>query len=162
MKIVSELESAGYQFTLNGDQIRFNLAPGREVDPEIVKPLLEELRVHKQEVLDYLRQREETPPDDTQPLSIASADPDRVARATALLHSQGHFLMLSRALGERIAIVEHDRFRQDVPQGVPVYTLAEIRLLQQGIEAGIVRTIADLRLLHEAKKRLGGVIVNEP
>jgi hypothetical protein len=48
---------------------------------------------------------------------------------------------------------------RDVPQGIPVYTLAEIRLLQQGVKAGTITTIGDLRTLHAAKKHLGGVIV---
>jgi hypothetical protein len=71
----------------------------------------------------------------------------------------GYFLMQSRALGERIAVVEHDRFRMNVPQGIPSYSLKEIRLLEQGVKAGTVKTIGDLRQIHAAKREMKGVIV---
>jgi hypothetical protein len=92
-----------------------------------------------------------------QPLTLAGADPDEEARASEQLRHRGYFLMHSRALGERIAIVETEAGRRQVPQGLPVYTFQEIRLLQQGVEASRIVTIADLRALHETKK-LGGVI----
>jgi hypothetical protein len=173
MNLILELEHVGYQFTTDGDQIRYSLAPGNEVDPSIVKPLLAELKAHKQDALEYLRQQEEaaatrrqgiseppeTPSDDSQPLSIAGADVAEIQKGWALLRAQGYFMMHSQALGERIAIVEHDHYRQNVPRGVPVYTFQEVRLLEQGIKDGTVRTIGDLRLLHETKKHLDGVII---
>jgi len=88
----------------------------------------------------------------------AGADPDR-ARATEQLRQRGFFLMFSQALGEQIAVVEHDRFRQSGPPGIPVYTFQEIMLLQQGIDTGTIINIEDLRLLHEAKKRFKGAII---
>lgn len=87
------------------------------------------------------------------------ADQNDAARATEQLRWKGYFLMDSQALGERIAVIEHDRFRQGIHPGIPVYTLEEIRLLQQGIEAGTIVNIEDLRLLHEAKKRFKGAII---
>jgi len=96
---------------------------------------------------------------DCQPLSLAGADPAEVAQAREQLRHRGYFLMHSQALGGQVAVMEQDSCRQNVPQGLPVYTLAEIGLLQQGVEAGNIVSIGDLRLLHEAKSRLGGVIV---
>jgi hypothetical protein len=97
--------------------------------------------------------------DDNLPLNLAGADPAGEALAKEQMRRQGYFLMHSQALGERIAVIEHDRCRQSVPRGVPVYTLKEIRLLQQGIEAGNIISIADLRLLHSAKRDLKGMIL---
>jgi len=152
MQAISELRNQGYTISLDHDDLVIKYTGAGHPDPATVKPLLEELRAHKAEALDYLRQR------DVLPLTLAGADPDEVAKAKEQLRRRGYFLMASQALGERIAVVEDDRYRPDTPQGVPVYALAEIRLLQQGVEAGHIVSIADLRLLHTAKKKLGGVI----
>ncbi len=153
MNPIIELESAGYRFTLGGDQqIRYTLAPGKEVDPATVRPLLEQLKENKQDALAYLRER------DTLPLTLAGADPSEEARAKAQLKRRGYFLMFSHALGEQVAVVEHDRFRQNVPAGIPTYTFEEIRLLQQGAEAGTIVNIGDLRAVHSAKKFKGAII----
>jgi hypothetical protein len=150
MNIVSELEHAGYQFTIYGDQIRYALAPGREPDPATVRPLLQALKEHKAEAITFLRQR------DGRSLALDNADPEEISRARHQLRQRGYFVMHSRILGGQIAVAETEACRRRVPQGIPVYTLAEIRLLQQGIEAGTIWTVHDLKLLHEAKKRLGG------
>ena len=55
MNPIPELEAAGYQFSLHGDSLRYGLTPGREVDPAAIRPLFDELKVYKQEAIDYLR-----------------------------------------------------------------------------------------------------------
>jgi hypothetical protein len=151
MQAVSDLVVQGYTLSVNHDDLVIKYTGQGRPDPATVRPLLDELRTHKQDAINFLLQR------DTLALTLAGANPDEVAKAREQLHRKGYFLMHSRALGERVAIVEHDHYRQHVHPGIPVYTLAEIRLLQQGIEAGTVQTIADLRLLHTAKRM--GVIV---
>jgi hypothetical protein len=153
MQAIQQLRQLGYTITTNGDKINATYTGDDHPDPATVRLLLEELRAHKQDAITYLQQR------DTLPLTLDGADPAEEARARGQLRQRGFFLMFSQTLGEQVAVVEHDRFRQDVPQGIPIYALAEIRLLQQGVKAGTVRTIADLRLLHSAKKNLKGVIV---
>ena len=155
MNPILDLERAGYQFTLDGDSIRYTLLPGREVDPATVKPLLEQLKKHKPDAIAFLRQRDDLP------LSLTGVDPGEVALAWSQLKHRGYFVMLSHALGEKIAIVEDEADRLRVPQGVLAYTFEEIRLLQQGVEAGNIVTIGDLRLLHSSKKRMCGAITRK-
>lgn len=58
MKPLKELERYGYCFQLEGDRIRFKHRGTDKPDPEIVKPLLAELKQRKQEVVKYLQARE--------------------------------------------------------------------------------------------------------
>jgi hypothetical protein len=96
---------------------------------------------------------------DTMPLSLAAADAAEIEKGREQLRRKGYFRMHSRALNERIAIIEHDRYRANVPQGIPVYTLNEIRLLQESVEAGHIVTIGELRQIHAAKRELKGAIL---
>ncbi len=161
MDAIGRLENIGYRFTLDGDQIHYTLAPGHgQPDSVIVKPLLEELRTHKQEAITFLRQREQGPAD--QALIIGAADEMNALGAACRerLRRQGYCLVKSQALGgEIIAAVDSDHRRRLAPAGHVVYTLTELELLAEGVRAGHIVSIGDLRLLHEAKKRLGGVVV---
>ncbi|MGD0620907.1 MAG: hypothetical protein ABSA82_00325 [Thermacetogeniaceae bacterium] len=164
MNAVLELERAGYSLTIDGDQIRYALAPGREVDAATVKPMLEELRAHKQDALVYLRQR---PPADADKLTTGTPD-ECIALGAACreqIRQKGYCLVRSANLGgavlggEVIAVVDSDTRRNLAPAGYVTYTLRELELLAEGYQAGHIVTIGDLRLLHIAKKKLGGVII---
>jgi hypothetical protein len=56
--LIRELETAGYTFTVEGDNIRYALAPGRKIDPNTSRPILEQLKQRKPEALAYLREQE--------------------------------------------------------------------------------------------------------
>jgi hypothetical protein len=192
MRAIDELQKLGYTLTIDRNEIVVKHIGQGHPDPATVKPLLDDLRAHKQEAIAYLRQREqtpatdtqprqghpdppaetpatrskgeppETPPDESQPLALAGADVAEVVKGRELLKAQGYFLMHSRALEEQIAVITTEADRGRVPgrfKGIPVYTLAEIRLLAEGVKAGDLQRVADLRLLHTAKKKMGGVIL---
>lgn len=56
MRALTELERLGYTFTLDNNTIRYRLA-GTHPDPEIVQPLLAELKAHKPEAISFLQAR---------------------------------------------------------------------------------------------------------
>jgi hypothetical protein len=151
MQAIDSLKNQGYNLSVDHDDLFIKYTGPGHPDPATVRPLLDDLRAHKQEAISFLRER------DTLLLTLAGADPGEIAKAKEQLRRQGYFLMHSQALGKHIAVIEHDRCRQNVPPGTPTYTFHEIRLLQQGVEAGHIVSIADLRLLHTAKRM--GVIV---
>lgn len=109
----------------------------------------------------------EAPPDDNQPL--ATGTPDGISALGAACREQirkkGYCLVRSAILGgavlggKVIVVVDSDTRRNLAPAGYVTYTLRELELLAEGYQAGHIVTIGDLRLLHSAKKHLGGVIV---
>ena len=61
MKTLSRLQAAGYQVQLEGEEIVCRwLGPGKP-DAAQVRPLLEELRQHKDEALQSLKQAQDLP-----------------------------------------------------------------------------------------------------
>jgi hypothetical protein len=63
IEAVCELTHIGYRFTLNGGNIKARYHGTGEPDPSRVSPLLEVVRKHKVEVLQYLAQKTQVPPD---------------------------------------------------------------------------------------------------
>jgi hypothetical protein len=55
MKIVHELESAGYDLALSGDTIVLEFKAQGTPDPAIVQPLVAQLQTHKPEAIAYLK-----------------------------------------------------------------------------------------------------------
>jgi hypothetical protein len=55
MEVLSRLESLGYETCLKGNKIHLSWTNQGFPDPEIVLPLLEELKARKKEALEYLR-----------------------------------------------------------------------------------------------------------
>ena len=79
MQAIQQLRDLGYTITTNGDKINATYTGQGHPDPATVRPLLDELRAHKAEAVDFLRQR------DTLPLTLTGADPAEVARASEQL-----------------------------------------------------------------------------
>jgi hypothetical protein len=61
-----ELEHLGYKLCPIGDHIRYDFVGTGQPDSEQVSALLDELRMHKEEALSYLKLRESTQPEGTQ------------------------------------------------------------------------------------------------
>ena len=45
MELIHALKNIGYKFSVEGDELRYYLMPGRELDPDTGGPLLKELRI---------------------------------------------------------------------------------------------------------------------
>ncbi len=58
MNTIARLEALGYRFSLEGANIRFRYQGECPPDPQVVNPLLEELRKYKSEALRVLREQE--------------------------------------------------------------------------------------------------------
>jgi hypothetical protein len=56
MKAILELERLGYRFTLNGATLYYTQR-GERSDPEAVRPLIEDLRRHREAAMSFLRER---------------------------------------------------------------------------------------------------------
>jgi hypothetical protein len=160
MNTILELECAGYTFNLDGDQIRYTLAPGCEVNQVTVRPLLEELRVHKADAITFLRQRKQELA--KQKLIAGTSEECNVLDAALRerIRQRGFCLVRSAILGgELIAVIEDSTWRSLVPARYIVYTRRELRKITEGFRTGHIVTIGDLRLLHSAKKYFKGVII---
>jgi hypothetical protein len=53
--VVTQLRAAGYDISLQGDEISLNFIVGGEPDSTVVLPLIEELRVYKSDLQELLR-----------------------------------------------------------------------------------------------------------
>jgi hypothetical protein len=158
MRAIGSLRNQGYVFSVDHDDLVIKYAGQGHPDVGTVKPLLEELRAHKQEAIAFLRQR----PDDAALLTTGTPGEmnDLGAACREQIRRKGYCLVRSAALGgEVIAVVDSDTRRNLAPAGYVTYTLRELELLAEGYQAGHIVTIGDLRTLHEAKKKLGVVIV---
>jgi hypothetical protein len=54
MRAITDLEAMGYTFTLNGDHITYT-HEGNRPDSEIVRPLLDYLRRHRDEAIHFMQ-----------------------------------------------------------------------------------------------------------
>ncbi len=59
MKVLKELEMQGYFFWLENDLIQYEYRGNEQPDPDIIKPLLAELKERKEEAVKYLQAKEE-------------------------------------------------------------------------------------------------------
>ncbi|MFH1597245.1 MAG: hypothetical protein ABIG94_12920 [Pseudomonadota bacterium] len=55
IEAVRKLTDLNYRFELAGDRLRYRYEGPGKPDPDTVRPLLETLRAHKPEVVDFLR-----------------------------------------------------------------------------------------------------------
>jgi len=79
---------------------------------------------------------------------------DRVRKAAELFEKEGYFIVYSRKLRDKVAVVKDLSVRKKLPRWMAAYTPEEIRLLKS---AGLTR--GEARKIHEAKKIFGGTIV---
>jgi hypothetical protein len=63
IEAVRKLAHLGYRFTVNGETIKARHEGPGEPDPAQVRPLLEVMKVYKSEVLNYLVQKPQLPPE---------------------------------------------------------------------------------------------------
>lgn len=57
MELLKKLESRGYSFWLDGKLVKFEYSGPGGPDPDVIKPLLEELKQRKDEVISCLQAR---------------------------------------------------------------------------------------------------------
>lgn len=60
MKIVTLLKAVGYEIELNGDKIKYRYTLPGDPPEDKVKPLLDELKKHKDEVVTHLKIKKES------------------------------------------------------------------------------------------------------
>lgn len=60
MKTITQLESLGYRFALNGETIQYT-HPGPPPNPTLVRPLLADLKRHKVAAIRFLQNRVDLP-----------------------------------------------------------------------------------------------------
>jgi len=95
---------------------------------------------------------------DSEPLTLDGANADEMHSGSEMLRRQGYFLMHSSILCEDIVIVESEDARR-YATGHATYTLHELELLRNGYQDGYIVTLADLRLMHIAKKLFKAKII---
>ena len=82
---------------------------------------------------------------------------EEVARHTReLLDHQGWCLWECSALGGEVIAIVRDELVEGVPEGMPVYTEAELRTL---FNKPVPRST--LRLIHEAKRKTGAKVITD-
>ena len=87
--------------------------------------------------------------------TTALAQAEEVARhSRQLLATQGWCLWKCGALGDEVIAVVVDENVEGVPRGCPTYTELELEELTRGNIA-----VSTLRLIHEAKKLAGAVVI---
>ena len=98
MDVVARLREAGYWVRVEGDRIKCSWQGQGKPDPDTVKPLIDELRQHRAEVLETLREESVVDPfdPDYSPPGFIITLPDRnrpgwwIARRTGTLAPEGH------------------------------------------------------------------------
>ena len=183
MKLLDELKAIGYKVTLKGDKIRATyILPG---NPPVdrIKPLLDELRNHKEEVIthlqfknefnrlaEHLRQSDYTPENFSklQTLSLemnatweAMDYPkfkeviDVMLQIPGILRSEGEKPVAAKIFSH--ILQDHVWIALDptfqADDGIPVYMPEEIRNLRGA-------TPEDIRTFHRVKKELGGQLIS--
>jgi len=94
------------------------------------------------------------------PVPLQKEDEPQLAEVVAectreLFATRGWCLWKCSALGGEVICVVQDELVEGVPEGYPVFTKAELEeLCQDGVSG------ATLRLVHEAKKIAGAVVVS--
>ncbi len=155
MQVIVSLANQGYALSVDQDQIVIKYIGQGHPDPATVRSLLDELKEHKAEALEYLRRS----PDDADKLTAGTLDECISLDSSCREHirRKGYCLVKSQALGgETFAVVEDDARCHLAPAGYVVYTLRELEILVEGYRRGNIATIGDLRLLHTAKKSMKG------
>jgi hypothetical protein len=60
---VQKLKAMGYRFQVDGNALRYEWQGNGKPDPDLVRPLMEVVKTHKLEVLTYLGQKPQAPPE---------------------------------------------------------------------------------------------------
>lgn len=137
LTLLRKAEELGLKLSPDGESLSVK---GRRT-PEVLA-FLPELKSHKHELLAYLEKRRQAE--------------EKAAEIGRDLENDGLGIYWCDLFGEAVAFVWDERFRGLVPAGVVVYTEGEIEKLW-GAEGP---SDAQLRLIHEAKKRAGARIVD--
>lgn len=144
--LLAEVQARGVFLDADGDRLRFS-PPG-----SLPEDLREELRAHRGEVLELLRNRPTVAnalPGKVQPTHWPVTDAELLALPLDDFARAGLVVRVwSSVLGERV-IFASDNARIDPGEGLPVYRAAELReLLGLGPE--------ELRQVHRVKGIFGG------
>lgn len=143
LSILDRLQEAGISVSVDGDDLVLN--PGSKVPSD----LLENIRLNKPQIMDALRQ--------SKPAVVSAPSAWHANEVARRVIEEGTCLFWSDLFGETIAFVLDDSYRDQVPYGVVVYRLPEIKLLFPG-GASATRP-STLRLIHEAKKEADARVI---
>ncbi len=148
MLILQQLREAGYIVDLQSEEIKLTWNGAGKPDPGQVKPLLVELKEHKQEAIAYLR---------AQHSNVIDFHKE-VTRVKAQLRRTGIVRIRSKTLREDVYFAAEEMAADKIKQsnvGAVVYFLSELKELARGGNM----THDDLRRIHEAKRVFNGKIV---
>ncbi len=141
--ILERATELGISLRVEGENIRYK--PKEAAPPDFV----EDLRQHKAEVIQELTVRPPVPPPPDNPM----ADAERVPR---IVRAKGRCLLWAEAVQDYVAFALNEEEARKVPPGYVVYTLTELEALYGPDKKS--PSMAQLRMIHEAKK-LGGRVV---
>lgn len=143
-ELLARLTNAGYQVRAEADTLHLEYGLDGSPDPAVVRPLLEEAKQQKVDLLRLL-QYHRLPSDEADALSVLPL---------SQIEEEGQRARLfSKVLNEAVWIVSTKAATADLPAGEISYTVPECRLL-----AARVPTPEELRVLHATKKHLDGKI----
>lgn len=155
MKIVTLLKAVGYEIELNGDKIKYRYTLPGDPPEDKVKPLLDELRKHKDEVVTHLKIKKES---ETPVPSVPTIKEDTLLKMPLSEFKKGGYLVRVRCRhlnNEEIYIASTEREAAiGRAEGLIVYLADElIELVKDKPNPDVMRTI------HEAKKILQGTLL---
>lgn len=140
--ILEMLDALGVSVSAEDDGLR--LEPGSQVPSDLIA----ELREHKQELMMCLAGHRRKYAGD-------SLGDKELRDIEATVREHGVCLLHSYVLEDRIAFVKDGSYLKDVPAGFVPYLDSELRHLFGGQDAP---SVANLKLVHAAKKLAGGVV----
>lgn len=111
MELLAQLRENGYQVSLHGTDILLSYAGESEPNPAIINPLLKELKVRKDEALDFLRFEEET------------------RKALAQLEQYGFIKVWSTKIQKTVYFLRTAKEVVKIPLGEVFFTFDELREL---------------------------------
>ena len=167
--ILDRLYALGVHIEAHGDTLE--LVPGSVIPPDLVtlvrqhKPALMAVLTPKPPRLDPEAFIQEStfagkPYRLRHPESEKAHDAE-ITEVEATLKRDGYALLWSNELQDLVAFYTEDAARQRIPLGLVAYSLDELELLFFGFEGRVSKH--RLRLVHEAKKTMGGkVILRDP
>jgi hypothetical protein len=147
--LVSKLNSVGYTLYHQEGKIRLRYTLNGDPDPAQITPLLDELKQHKAEVMEFLKNQDATPC--LQVEKIEAMPLNEFAKTNLALKVN------SSILGEPVYFAPNDHVAEKIKgDGFVTYTAKELEYLA---EKGL--TPEELREIHETKKIFpGSRIVN--
>ena len=151
--VLNRLVSLGVTATVDGEALE--LSPGSKVPEDLVP----EVRAHKPEIVERLRQRETT-------LGYRQEFPDEqlgdseLAEVMRRVEEEGVCLVWAEALEDFVAFYDSAADRENIPPGFVPYSEAELlKLFAPGQEDIPTNT---LRLIHATKKKGARITDVEP